>query len=73
MGFLEWGSGVSFRRSLKVNLPLTSAVVDIWGFLLMNPIGFSMVSAKPQISTRYDYRFRERRKEMAEPHGARDY
>ena len=50
MGFVEWGSGVSFRRSLKVNLPLTSAVVDIWGFLLMNPIGFSMVSAKPQIS-----------------------
>jgi hypothetical protein len=50
MGFLEWGSGVSFRRSLKVNLLLPSAVVDIWGFLPMNPIGFSMVSAKPQIS-----------------------
>ena len=37
MGFLERGSGVSFRRSLKVNLPLTLAVVDIWGFLLLNP------------------------------------
>ena len=37
MKFLEWGSGVSLRRSLKVNLPLTFAVVDIWGFLPMNP------------------------------------
>ena len=30
------GSGVSFRRSLKVNLPLTLAVADIWGFLLVS-------------------------------------
>ncbi len=37
MGLEEWGSGVSLRRSLKVNLHLTSAVVDIWGFLLLNP------------------------------------
>jgi hypothetical protein len=37
MGFVEWGSGVSHRRSLKVNLHLTFAVVDIWGFLLVNP------------------------------------
>jgi len=29
--------GVSLRRSLKVNLRRTFAVVDIWGFLLMNP------------------------------------
>jgi len=37
IGFLEWGSGVSFRRSLKVNLLLPFAVADIWGFLLLNP------------------------------------
>ena len=35
--YLEWGSGVSLRRSLKVDLLLTFAVADIWGFLLMNP------------------------------------
>jgi len=33
IGFLEWGSGVSLRRSLKVDLLFTFAVGDIWGFL----------------------------------------
>jgi len=37
IGLLEWGSGVSFRRSLKVDLLLIFAVSDIWGFLLLNP------------------------------------
>ena len=51
MKFLEWGSGVSLRRSLKVNLPLTFAVVDIWGFLPMNPYWLLRAFAKtPNIS-----------------------
>ena len=29
IGILEWGSGVSFRCSLKVNLPLTSAAAGL--------------------------------------------
>jgi hypothetical protein len=37
IGYPEWGSGVSCRRSLKWDLRLTFAVVDIWGFHLMNP------------------------------------
>ena len=37
IGFPEWGSGVSWRRSLRVNLLLLFAVADIWGFLLLNP------------------------------------
>jgi hypothetical protein len=36
-GFMEWGSGVSWRHSLKRDLLLIFAVADIWGFLLMNP------------------------------------
>ena len=43
--------GVSFRRSLKVDLLLTFAVGDIWGFLLLNPCWLLHASGKtPNIS-----------------------
>ena len=51
IGFPEWGSGVSWRRSLKWDLLLTFAVADIWGFLLMNPYWFLRAFVKtPNIS-----------------------
>ena len=49
--FLEWGSGVSLRRSLKVDLLLHFAVADIWGFLILNPYWFLRAFFKtPNIS-----------------------
>ena len=49
-GVVEWGSAVSWSRSLKVDLLVALAVADIWGFLPMALVSFSMLLAKPQIS-----------------------
>ncbi len=48
---MEWGSGLSWRRSLKVDLLLTFAVGDIWGFFPLNYYWLLCVSGKtPNIS-----------------------
>jgi hypothetical protein len=56
-----------------VDIHIIVAVADIWSFLLLPPISFSMLLSNPKYRPRFYYRFRERWKETAKHHGVQGY